>query len=205
MVYQVGDKDVAARSREEETTMRTLYAVICALLLPGSLLAADVGGIHLDDKVSVGGQALVLNGAGVRSKAIFKVYVGSLYLPHRATTLKEVLAQSPRRVQMNLLRNLSADQVVDALVEGVDANTTPQERAAIKAEMDQLVSSMKAFKKVKEKDVIALDFVDGTTQVIWNGAAKGSIPGESFNQALMKVWLGAKPIQADLKKAMLGG
>jgi hypothetical protein len=191
--------------REEETTMRKLFVVMLALLLSGGALAAEVGGVKLDDKVSVGGQELVLNGAGVRSKAMFKVYVGSLYLPRKATTLEAVLAQSPRRVQMNLLRNLSADQVVDALVEGIDANTTPQERAAIKAGIDQMVSSMKAFKKVKEKDVIALDFVDGTTKVTWNGEAKDSIPGKAFNEALMKVWLGVKPIQANLKKAMLGG
>ncbi len=185
--------------------MEKLFATMLALLLSGSTLAAEVGGIDLADKVSVGGQALVLNGAGVRIKAMFKVYVGSLYLPHKATTLEEVLAQSPRRVQMNLLRNLSADQVVDALVEGIDANTTPQERAAIKPEVDQLVSSMKAFKNVKEKDVITLDFVDAATKITWNGEAKGSIAGEAFNRALMKVWLGDKPVQANLKKAMLGG
>ena len=30
-------------------------------------------------------------------------------------------------------------------------------------------------------------------------------PGEPFNRALTKIWLGDHPIQADLKKAMLGG
>jgi long-chain acyl-CoA synthetase len=176
-----------------------------ALLLAGRALAAEVGGIKLDDKVNVGGQALVLNGAGVRSKAMFKVYVGSLYLPQKATTLKEVLAQSPRRVQVNLLRNLSADQVVEALTKGIDANTTRQERAVIRPEIDQVVSSVRAFKKVKAKDVIALDFVNGATKVTWNGKVRGSIPGAAFNQALMKVWLGDKPAQANLKKALLGG
>jgi hypothetical protein len=67
--------------------MEKLFATMLALLLSGSTLAAAVGGIDLADKVSVGGQALVLNGAGARTKAMFKVYVGSLYLPHKATTL----------------------------------------------------------------------------------------------------------------------
>ena len=28
---------------------------------------------------------------------------------------------------------------------------------------------------------------------------------ERFNKALTRIWLGDKPVQADLKKAMLGG
>ena len=47
--------------------------------------------------------------------------------------------------------------------------------------------------------------VDGATVVSLNGAAKGTIPGEPFNRALTKIWLGDKPAQADVKKAMLGG
>jgi long-chain acyl-CoA synthetase len=116
-----------------------------------------------------------------------------------------VLAKGPRRVQMNLLRDLSADQLVNALVDGLKDNNSEAELAAIKAQVDQMVATMKAFNEVKEKDVVALDFVDGATKIMLNGQAKASIPGDAFNGALMKVWLGDKPVQADLKKAMLGG
>jgi long-chain acyl-CoA synthetase len=64
---------------------------------------------------------------------------------------------------------------------------------------------MKAFNEVGDKDVVALDFVGGDTRISLNGQAKGSIAGERFNRALTKVWLGDKPVQADLKKALLGG
>ena len=63
----------------------------------------------------------------------------------------------------------------------------------------------KALGQVKEREVVTLDFVDGGTKVAVNGAAKGTIPGEAFNQALLRIWLGDAPVQADLKKAMLGG
>ena len=69
----------------------------------------------------------------------------------------------------------------------------------------ELVATMKAFNDVKEKDVVTLDFVEGATKIGLNGAAKGSIAGEPFNRALTKIWLGDHPIQADLKRAMLGG
>jgi long-chain acyl-CoA synthetase len=68
-----------------------------------------------------------------------------------------------------------------------------------------MIAVMKGFGEVKEKDVVTLDFVDGGTRIGLNGAAKGTIPGDAFNRALTRIWLGENPAQADLKKAMLGG
>ena len=185
--------------------LRKLAITLLALLFAVPVFAAEVGGVKLDDKVSVGGQDLVLNGAGIRTKAIFKVYVGSLYVPAKATDLAGVLAKGPRRVQMNLLRTVSGEDLVGALVDGLKDNNSPQELAAVKAQVDELVAIMKAIGDAKEGNVVTMDFVDGATRIGFNGTAKGSIAGEPFNRALMKIWLGDKPIQADLKKAMLGG
>ncbi len=147
----------------------------------------------------------MLNGAGIRTRVIFKVYVASLYLPQKASDLQSVLAANPRRIQLNLLRTLSAEQLADALNDGLAEANTPADVAAVKPQADQLLAIMKAFKEVKEKDVVTLDFVDGATKVGWNGETKGTIPGAAFNQALTRIWLGDKPVQADLKKALLGG
>ncbi len=106
---------------------------------------------------------------------------------------------------MNLLRTLAPDQLVDALNEGLKENNSEAELAAVKAQTDQLMAIMKSFGEAKEGNVVTLDFVDGATVVGFNGAARGTIPGEPFNKALTKIWLGDKPVQADLKKALLGG
>ena len=187
--------------------MRAWTTAIGALAIAWSATAhaVEVGGINLPDKASVGGQDLVLNGAGVRSRAIFKVYVGSLYVPAKATTLQGVLAKGPRRIQMNVLRNLTADQLVDALVDGLKDNNSEAELAAVKAQQEQMVAAMKGFGSVKEGDVVAIDYANGATQILLNGQSKATIPGDAFNAALTKVWLGEKPVQADLRKAMLGG
>jgi hypothetical protein len=177
--------------------LTTLFAV--------PTFAADVGGVKLADKMSVGGQELVLNGAGIRTRAIFKVYVSSLYVPQKAGTMEAVLAKGPRRIQLNLLRNVSAEQLVDALLDGLKDNNSAAELDAIKTQVEQLVTIMKSLGDVKEGDVVTLDFVDGATQIALNGTAKGSVSGEPFNRALTRIWIGDKPVQADLKKAMLGG
>jgi len=185
--------------------MRNLLTVVCALAFAAAAQAVEVGGVNVPDKASVGGQDLVLNGAGLRTRAIFKVYVGSLYLPMKANTAGAVYAKAPRRVQLNMLRDVGADQMVEALVEGVNQSNSAADAAAVKAQTDQLASIMKSIGQLKEGNVLAFDYVDGGTRVSINGAAKGTIPGEAFNKALFNAWLGDKAVQDDLKKAMLGG
>jgi len=185
--------------------MRRLMIAWIVLCLGAPALAAEVGGVKLDEKISVGGQELVLNGAGIRTRVVFKVYVASLYLPAKASDLAAVLAKAPRRIQMNLLRTLAPDQLVDALNDGLKENNSEAELAAVKAQTDQLMGIMRSFGEAKEGNVVTLDFIDGATAVGFNGASRGTVPGDAFNKALTKVWLGDKPVQADLKKALLGG
>ena len=180
-------------------------AMIAALAAATSAAALEVDGVRLADKASVGGQELVLNGAGTRKRAIFKVYVGSLYLPAKARTAQDVLARAPRRIQLNLLRNLSADQLVGALTDGLKQNTTPAELQAIAVQTGELAAIMKSFGEAKEGSVVTLDFVDGATKVGLDGASRGSIDGAPFNEALTRIWIGEHPVQDDLRKAMLGG
>ena len=75
---------------------RAIGIAVVVAGLAGAASAAEVGGVKLADKATVGGQELLLNGAGIRTRAVFKVYVGSLYLPAKAATLPSVLAKGPR-------------------------------------------------------------------------------------------------------------
>ena len=185
--------------------MRTL-ASITALALATNAWALDLEGVKLDDKATVGGQELVLNGAGVRKRAIFKVYVGSLYVPAKARTAQEVLAKSPRRIQLNLLRNLSADQLIDALMDGFRQNLTEAEMQAIAVPSGEMAAIMKSFGQAKEGSVVTIDFVGAATTIGLDGTPRGTIEGgAAFNDALTRIWVGEHPAQADLKKAMLGG
>jgi len=182
-----------------------------ALLLPllcfKLAFAAEVEGVRLEERVKLGASELVLNGAGVRTRLIFKVYVGALYLPEKKSGAAEALAlKGPKRVSMTLLRGLSAQQLTDALEDGIRANHSQAEIAALKGRIEALAAAMKEIGSAKEKTVIALDFLpESGTRITVDGAARGGpIPGEDFYAALLKIWLGEKPVDADLKKAMLG-
>ena len=100
--------------------------------------SAEIAGVNLVEKASVAGRTSCLSGAGVRTRAFFKVYAAGLYLPQKATSADAALAQKPRRIELVLLRNVSADQFVDALNEGLRDNSSPAELSAIEAQIDQL-------------------------------------------------------------------
>jgi hypothetical protein len=185
--------------------MCSMAAGSLGLTIACAAIAADVGGVKLDDRANVGGQELVLNGAGIRTRAVFKVYVGSLYLPVKTANLEGVLAKGPRRIQLNLLRDLSGDQLSDAVNDGLKESNSPADVDAVKSETEQFISIVKAIGPLKEGSVISIDFVEGATKIGFNAAPKGTVPGEAFNRALTKIWVGEKPVQPDLKKAMLGG
>ncbi|MDQ3583092.1 MAG: chalcone isomerase family protein, partial [Pseudomonadota bacterium] len=135
----------------------------------------------------------------------FDVYVASLYLPAKVSAAAAVLAAEPRRVEIHMLREVGADVFLETLKDGIEANTSQTERDAIEPQISQLAKVITAIGETKNGDAITLDFVAGNTVVTINGAEKTRIAGEQFNRALLNAWLGDHPVQADLKKAMLGG
>jgi len=189
--------------------MRSVLAGIIAgtWLLSGPTFAAEVEGVKLADKVQLGGSELEFNGAGVRTRVFFKVYVGALYLQKKASVTEAVLADSgPKRIAMHMLRDLTAEQLFAALNDGLKNNHAPGDLAKLEPQVKQLEGIFSAVKAAKSGDTILLDYVPGTgTRVVINGESKGVIPGEEFNRALLRIWLGDQPADAALKKAMLGG
>ncbi len=170
-------------------------------------LAVEVAGVNVDERIRLGSGELVLNGAGLRTKAFFKVYVAGLYLAEKRTSATDVLAlPGAKRISMRLTRDLSARQLTDALDEGIRDNTPVGEQEALKDRLAALIAIMSALGSAKEGDVIALDWVpESGTRVVLNGEAKGkAIAGEDFYRALLRIWLGDNPVSGSLKKALLG-
>lgn len=188
--------------------MRLVVAVTVALAaLSSSAQSVEVEGVKLDPTAQVGGTALLLNGAGVRTRAIFKVYVAGLYVPAKANTAAALLSQKgPRRVAITMLRNVDADTFSGALSEGLQKNLSEAQFTGFKAQIDTLSANFKAAGEAKKGDMIHLEFVPDTgTRVVVNGKAQGSaIAGEDFYAALLRIWLGDKPVDGDLKKGLLG-
>lgn len=185
---------------------RLLSIVLFALAVPAHA-AVDIAGVSFEEAAKLGGGTQPLNGAGVRSRFFIKLYAMGLYLPEKRSDPAAVLAMDgPKRIQIVLLREIAAEKLADALVEGIRKNHSESEMAPLKARVDELKAAMLALKEMPKGAVILLDWAPATgTHLSFNGQSHSrDIPGDDFYRALLKIWLGANPPAEDLKAALLG-
>ena len=182
-------------------------ACMLALLSHAVLAATEVAGIKLDDTATVANQRLVLNGAGVRYKAIFKVYVAALYLPQKRETLKDIIAlPGAKRVAVVMLREVSSDDLGEAMIAGIRKNSTPEETRRFGLQLITMGNIFGKIPKLKKGESFSVDWVPGKgTMVIVDGKSVAEpIPDQAFYDAILKIWLGDDPADSNLKPAMLG-
>lgn len=191
--------------------VRWIICVALAMNVAAFARAAEVEGVKLDERIYIaqGVPELVLNGAGVRRKLVVaKIYVAALYLAQKKSTSDAVLSDGgPKRVAMHILQEeMTADQLIGALHDGLAANNQPPELAPLEKRIRDLAAMMRQVGRINQGGVILLDYLpDIGTRVTINGVARLTIPGEDFNRALMRIWLGDKPVDGRLKVALLGG
>jgi hypothetical protein len=189
-----------------------------ALLVPFALyafaamaVAAEIEGVKLDERVYIaqGLPQLVLNGAGVRRKfMVANVYVTALYLTQKKTASDAVLSDpGPKRLAMHILQEeITAQQFVGALHDGLAANNQPPELAPLEKRIRDLAAMMHQVGRINQGATVLLDYLPGIgTRVTVNGVTRITIPGEDFNRALLRIWLGDRPVDGRLKQALLGG
>ncbi|MEP6471393.1 MAG: chalcone isomerase family protein [Acidobacteriota bacterium] len=175
-------------------------ALLLALAIPVS--AKEVAGVSLPETTTVEGKTLKLNGSGLRKKVVFKVYVAGLYLETPTRDAAAVISSDQiKRMQLSVLRSLSTAQINEAINEGFEKNSRAQ-MAALKSRLGRLNAMIP---NVEKGDQILLTYVPGKgTVVSAKNVEKGVIEGKDFADALFSVWLGANPVQEDLKAALLG-
>jgi hypothetical protein len=138
----------------------------------------EIEGVKLESLAQVGSASLPLNGAGVRVRAIFKVYVASLYAPQKTSALND----------------------------GLKNKHTDAQLTAIAPQTVALKATLKAVGEVKNSDVIYFDYLPGAgTRMTVNGRVQGAaIPGETFFTAVLRIWLGDNSADSGLKKGLMG-
>ncbi|NIR59453.1 MAG: hypothetical protein GWO02_07980 [Gammaproteobacteria bacterium] len=187
--------------------MYALGAALCCAVVVAPAHPREIAGVEIPEHLRIEPDAppLSLNGAGVRRKLFFKIYVGALYLPAPARAARAVLArEGPNAVLMHFVYDeVSAQRLASAWEAGFADNHDAAELGRLRRRLERFKAR---FPTVREGDVVRLEYIPGTgTRVRINGAPRGTIAGADFNRALLRVWLGERPADASLKEAMLGG
>jgi hypothetical protein len=167
-----------------------------------------VEGLVFAPQVQVGDAALVLNGVGLRAVAWIKGYAAGLYLTQRAKTTSAVLATpGAKRLDIRLLLDASMEEFSKSFRRGIGRNTPAAEVAKLQERIEKFDAALNAIGKVKKKDVLTIDWLPGTgTALSLNGKARSdAIAGEDFYAAVLRIFIGDRVSDQELKAGLLGG
>ena len=177
-------------------------------LMPAWADTVDLAGVKYETVEQVAGAKLPLNGAGIRYKAIFKVYTAGLYLPTKMGTPEAVSAAvgAPRRVHIVMLRDIDGNELGKLFTQGMEKNSPREIFAKSINGTIKMADLFSKRKKLGSGESFTVDWVPGTGTVI---SVNGKVEMEpmkepEFYTALMSIWLGPSPADSQLKDALLG-
>nr|WP_295769939.1 chalcone isomerase family protein [Rhodoferax sp.] len=196
-----------------------LCAVLCGALasLPSPTLAQTstptaaattmtVEGVVYDREITLAGSTLKLNGAGIRTKFVFKVYAAGLYLPATARTSTDVYAsKGPKRVKVVFLRDTDASSFGKTMSEVMSDNLPREQFGKCIPGLIKLGEVFANKRKMAVNEGYTLDELPGEgTVVTINGQQVAKIAEPEFFTCLMYNYFGDKPADPKLKLALLG-
>lgn len=187
--------------------MKRAVMWVLLLLLSQTVGAIELAGVKVAEKVQVGGQSLVLNGAGTRLMVgMFHVYAIALYLPEPKHSVAEVLdEQSRKRVTLDFMFGVTSVQLLEATYKLMTENLSAEEMKRTEAGWQQFSALFGKISDINKGDHLALDHQPGTgVSVSLNGKEIGRVADAHFIRAFLMAWLGDRPAQADLKDSLLG-
>ena len=190
-------------------TMHALFlaAGLCWGSAATAAVAVELAGVKVEDAVTVSGTKLQLNGAGIRYKGPFKVYVGDLYTTRRVSSLDDLIAApGPKRLSMTFLRDINSAEFGKLLTRGMEDNVSKQELSKIIPGMIKMGDIFAANKSFAPGDVCSLEWDPAKGLSVY---AKGKLQAEPFKdpafyRALMSIWFGNTPADWKLKDELLG-
>lgn len=181
---------------------RYQVGILALLFSVTATRAATLSDVTLADQIELGGQPLVLNGLGKRTKMIFSVYVAGLYLVKKEASAESVLALPyPKQLHMRFMRSVGADKIRESFADGLAKNCTLN-CAAHEAKLKELLASVG---DLVEGDALRLDFyADHVDFKFKDSPVKTVKVAADFPSALLSIWLGPNPPNEALKKGLLG-
>ncbi len=183
----------------------TLTCFISYFLLFTSVQARTIADVAVAERIQhENNTTLILNGAGIRKKFFFKIYITSLYLPQKQTKVAKILAKDePRQIILNFIHSkVPKAKIVKAWNKGFEENLSSQEHQQLAS---KIATFNRMFGDLNEGDKVILSYTPNKgTDVIINNKNKGNIASWQFNNALLKIWIGNEPASDDLKESLLG-
>ena len=197
---------VMAFAKESDVKYLVYVALVLLLaaIVPASLQAREIGGVTLPDRIEVDGHSLVLNGAGIRTKFIFDVYAGGLYLESPCHEAVQVIEKNaPMLVRMHFIYDgISPEKMQHGWQKGF-TRLAPEAGPELRKAMERFKSMFTA--TVHENDIYDISWLpESGLAVRFNNRLLGRINSLALKRVLFTIWFGPDPADEDLKEGMLG-
>jgi hypothetical protein len=184
--------------------MRKLIAFISFVLLSLSVSAVELGDIDMPDTLQADGQELLLNGAGIRSKFVFDLYVAGLYLGAKESDAEKIIASTdPMALRLHIISSkITSKKMTNATRSGFKKSTGGKVEP-ISSEIEQFLEAFSD--KIEVGDIFEFVATEKGVVISKNNVQQQIISSQEFKQALFGIWLSDKPVKTKLKKSLLGG
>ena len=171
--------------------------------------AREVGGIDVPDAVRLeeNAPALRIAGAGVFRYFFMRYYVCALYFAEGVSGVDALQSNRPRRVELVALRRHFGVRVP------LGPGSRPRrqlQRAGIAG--GRRIAAGAARSDPRDRHACGRGTRcdrylphAGTRIVVDNRVRGGPFAGKALNDALLKVWIGQRPLDSSLKEVLLGG
>lgn len=181
--------------------MKILIAIMMVFTAV-SANALTVDSINFEDKVSIAGKELVLNGVGIR-KATFlkiKVYYGALYLSQKSTNAGTFLGTlEPKQITMHFVRDVDAKDLKKTYKEAFEGAN----KETYKSMLPTFEAFNANFTDIKKGEVMTFQFLTDGVVLTSSGKTFAKAGDAAFAKALLNMWF-INPLDEGLTKGLLG-
>lgn len=185
--------------------MKNIFSIALIVLITPAFGQVTINNVKVPATVKVSNKTLNLNGAGIRKKAFFKLYVVGLFTASKGADANTLInADEHIGIRLQITSGMvSSDNMSAAIAEGF-TKSTGGKTAPLQSQINEFVSIFKR-EAIVEGNVFELFYVPNIgVQTYKNGKLLTTIAGIEFKKALLGIWLGNDPVDADLKKGLLG-
>src|SRR5690554_1513715 len=182
---------------------KLIVALFIGVVMSFSLNAQNVtvSGASFPTKMKISDQVVEYNGAGLRQKYFFNLYVAALYVPERTSNAQTIIDQNTESaIRIKLVSDkVTCDKFVETVKDGFAILSEG------KASEKEIVDFMKIFSvEFKSGDEVILIYkLESGVEVYMNGKYFGGVKGLEFKKVFWGIWLGKTPTNTSIKKAIL--
>lgn len=188
--------------------IRQILLAVLMLLAPLAAQSAEIEGHKFEDKITVDGKELLLNGVGLRTVVryglTFKVYVMGMYLEKRSSDAKAIMESGGVvHLKSYYLREVTKKQQKKPFRDAIRNNCY----ADCSDSKKKIFKIINAVKRTKEGGAFDFTMYPDKVRFFMDGAnakSEVTVEGKTFSQDMLAIWLGPNPPNEDLKAGILG-